>query len=882
MFQDLRYAFRTLAKSPGFAAVAILALALGIGANTAIFSVVNAILLKPLPYRDAGRLVLVQERIPKVLADFFPVSAPDVLDITRWTRSLDQVTAFEEQQANFAAGNTEPSRLTGARVSANLIPAMGVSPMLGRAFTPEEDAPGHRVVILSYGVWHDRLGADTGILGRRVQLDSRPYTVIGVMPRQFVFPPRGLPHSLPEPAEYWVPMAYTKDELANVVDNFDIGVVGHIKLGASAARVRLDMATLAHQIEAKYPEAYKDGFTLEISASPLNEIVAGPARPVLLMLLGAVGFVLLIACANVANLLLSRAAVRQHEMAIRVALGAGHRRVIRQMLTESLVLALAGGALGVWLASLSLEAFVALLPGSIPHSAEITLDLRVMVFAGVLSLLTSALFGCVPAFSVIRGSMGATLQESGRGNTAGASRRRMKNALVVCEIALSLVLMMGAGLLVRSYMRALRVDPGFRPEQVLSFGISLPPVQYRADRVPQFFHTLTARLEAIPGVRSAGAGNFIPLQGTSWNRTFIPEGWHPSDGRIPIHDFTPVCGDLLQALGVPLRRGRYFTSEDRKETAPVVIVSENLARRYWPNQDPIGKPMQYGSGSEKRQWNTGVGVVADTKSNSMEREPMPHSYQPVDQLEDGYSTVGALTFMVRTNADPTTVVSAVRQAVASLDPALPLSKVRTMQDVVDASLQPRRFDTGLVGLFADLALFLAVLGFYGVIAFAVAQRTQEIGIRMALGAKSADVLLLFVREGVVLAIAGILLGSAAALLMGRCIATLLYGVEPTDVTTLVTASAILAATAIAATLIPARRAVRLDPMLALRHACKGGLTRLYVRHIDGFASCRVILTENTNAISRAGRGPFVRLSADRVPTREGQPVLRRRPGARRA
>ena len=814
---DIRYALRTLRKSPGFSAVAILALALGIGANTAIFSVVNAILLKPLPYRNAQRLVLVEERIPKVLPTFFPFSAPDVVDLTHWAQSLDAVTAFETQQKNFSTGTGDPIRLTGARISANVIPTLGIAPLQGRGFTQEEDAPGHQVVILSYGLWRDRFAADPHVTGRRVLLDSRPYTVVGVMPREFVFPPRGVPHSSPEPAVFWVPMAYTQQELADVVDDFDIGVVGRIRPGVPAGRVRAEMTALAHRIEAKYPDAYKDGFTLEINATPLGEIVSGPARPLLLLLLGAVAFVLLIACANVANLLLSKAAGRQQEMAIRTALGASRARVLRQVLTESLVLGLTGGLLGVWLASLALNAFAATLPSSLPHSGDITLDLRVLAFAGALSLLTSVAFGCVPAFSASRGNPAATLHEASRGNTAGAARRRVKNALVVCEIALSMVLLMGAGLLVRSYAAAMRVDPGFRPEHVLSFGISLPPSQYPQEKVPLFFHELNTRLSAIPGVRTVGAGNFVPLQGTTWNRTFLPETHQPSDGKIPLNEFTPVCGDLLQALGIPLRRGRYFNSADRKESPPVVIVSENLARRYWPGEDPIGKRLKYGIGTEARPWLTIVGVVADAKSLSMESEPMMHSYEPLDQLAEGFSNVRALSFMVRTAADPAAITDAARQAVASLDPTLPLSHLRTMQDVVKESLQPRRFDTLLVGLFAVLAVFLAVLGIYGVIAFAVAQRTQEIGIRMALGARRGDVLLLFLREGAALALIGIALGSAAALFLSRYIATLLYGVKPTDALTLAAAGALLAATALAATYLPAVRAIRLDPMLALRH-----------------------------------------------------------------
>ncbi len=429
MLSDIRYALRTLAKSPGFSAVAIVALALGIGANTAIFSVVKTVLMNPFPYRDSGRLVLIEERIPKVLPGYFPVSAPDVLDLTHWTQSLDAVAAFESQQKNFSTGSGQPSRLTCARISANLIPTLGIPPLLGRNFAQEEDAPGHDVVILSYGLWRERFGADPQVTGRRVLLDSRPYTVVGVMPREFVFPPRGLPHDLPDSAEFWVPMAYTKQELDDVVDNFDIGVIGRVRAGTAIGQVRSEMMTLAHRIEAKYPEAYQSGgFSLEIGARPLAEVVSGPARPVLFLLLGAVAFVLLIACANVANLLLSKAAGRQQEMAIRAALGAGRLRVLRQVLTESLVLGLAGGILGVWLAWIALGAFVSALPASLPHSSEISLDLGVLGFAAGLSLLTSLLFGCVPAFSAMRGDVAAVLHEATRGNSSGAARLRMKNA----------------------------------------------------------------------------------------------------------------------------------------------------------------------------------------------------------------------------------------------------------------------------------------------------------------------------------------------------------------------------------------------------------------------------------------------------------------------
>jgi len=814
MRSDLRYAFRVLAKSPGFAFVAMLALALGIGANTAIFSVVNAVLLKPLPYRDSGRLVLIRERIPQLTSDFFSVCAPDIADMARDSRALDAVASFHSDEMNLAAG-AEPVRVQGARISANLIPLLGAAPELGHTFTAGEDKPGSHVMLLSDGLWRDRFGADPNVVGRKVLLSGEPYVVEGVMPRTFVFPPRGTPDTSPAAAEFWVPMGFTNKELADVVDDFDYGVIGHVRPGVSRARLNEDLKAVAAAIERKYPDSYNGRFTLDVGATPLAEVVSGPARPLLLMLLAAVALVLAIACANVANLLLSRAASRRQEMAIRSALGAGRGRILRQVLTESLLLAGLGGAVGVGLAWLGLDAFVSALPASIPHSAQITLDLRVLAFAAAISLLTGLIFGSVPALSAGSGDMAASLNETGRGSTAGTARKRVKNVLVVAEMAISLVLLMGAGLLFRSYQSALRTDPGFRPQNVLSFAISLPDSQYPTGAsLLNFWRSLNGRIEAIPGVRLSGAGNSLPLEGSNWNRTFVPEGWQTGSGKIPMNDYTPVFGSYLQALGIPLVRGRYFTPED-SAGPPVAIVSENLARRYWPGQDPIGKRLRYGSPDSHRPWVTVVGVVKDVKSEKMEGEPRPRSYQTLEQAQ-GDSLVRQMFFAVRTDDSPSAVAAEVRAAVASLDRTLPISKLTTMQAVVDDSLNPRRFSTVLVGLFAALALFLALLGVYGVISFAVAQRTQEIGIRVALGAGSGQVTGLFLREGLLLALVGIAVGTGAALLLGHSMAGLLYGVKPADVPTLGIAAAVLAATALLATYIPARRALRLDPMLALR------------------------------------------------------------------
>ena len=815
MIQDIRYALRTFGRARGLAITAILAIALAIGANTAIFSIVNAVLLKPLPYRDSDRLVLIQERIPQVAPQFFSVSAPDVLDMQRWTRSLDAVAGFQREQLNLS-GRSGPKRVNAARVSANLFPMLGVSPQLGRSFITEEDSPGHPVAVLGYALWASVFDADPSILGSKILLDGEPYIVLGVMPRGFNFPPPGTPNSGNEPFDLWIPMAFTQQELANVVDNFDIGVLGHMKPGIMRSQLDSDMTHLAKQIENKYPQAYQHGFSLDVRATPLNEIVAGPSRPVLLLLLGAVGFVLLIACANVANLLLSHAAGRQREIAIRAALGAAQSRVMRQVLTESLMLALAGGALGVAVAWLSLNGLIAILPPSIPHAGGITLDWRVLGFAVSLSVITGLLFGSVPALGGSHLDLTQSLTDAARGSSAGPRRARLKNALAVCDIAVSLVLLMGAGLLIRSYINALHSNPGFNPSRALSFTLAVPEKRYATEpQVLSFDRDLSAKLEAIPGVRAVGAGNFLPLFASNWTKTFIPEGWQAPGNKVPLCDFTPVYGSYPQALGIPLLRGRYFTTSDRKGTAPVAIVSENLAKQYWPNQDPIGKRLRFGAMDSNSPWATVVGVVANAKTSKLELEPPIRAYEPIEQVEGGART--AIYFAVRAAADPAALESSVRAAVASLDPELPVAQMRTMDDVIDESMRPERFNTLLVGMFAALALFLSVLGVYSVIAFAVVQRTQEIGIRMAMGARIPNVLTMFLREGLALGLIGIFIGTAASLALGRFISGLLYGVEPSDTLTLAVVAAVLIGTTLLATYIPALRAAKLDPVRALRH-----------------------------------------------------------------
>lgn len=818
MFQDLRYALRTLAKSRGFAIVSILVVALGIAANTAVFSIVNGVLLRPLPYQNPDGLLIIQERIPKFLKAFIPFSAPDVMDLERDNRTLVSVAGFEPREMNLSNGVT-PKRSSGARVSASLFPMLGVSPMLGRTFTRQEDRPGQRLVVLGYGLWQDAFGADRGVVGKNILLDGRPYAVLGVMPRGFTFPPRGISANglqRTDAPEFWVPMAFSDDELKNVVDNFNIGVVARMKPGIRVQQAQADANSVARQVEAKYPFAYKDGLTLEMGVTPLDEVVVGSSRRILILLLGAVGFVLLIACANIANLLLTRAAARHRELAIRAALGAGRARMIRQLLTESGLLALLGGLAGIALAWLGLDAFVAVLPPSMTHSLDIQLDPQVLGFAVALTVATGVLIGVIPAISAARGNLAESLKEMGRGSTSGARRTRIKNALAVAEIALSLVLLTGAGLLIRSYVDAVNTNPGFEPEHVLSFLVDLPQAQYGPPaRVRSFYQELESKLATVPGVRSVAVATSLPLGGATWTRTFRPEGWTNQPGKqVPLTAFTVTDGPYFQALGIPLIRGRYFTEADRTGSEPVAIVDQEVARRYWPDVDPIGKRMRFGGLEDKTPLITIVGVVADARMTSVEAGAETHCYQPAAQAGDG--PLRTMNVVVRAQRDPASLTSAVRSAVASIDRNLPVAQLRTMTDALNTTLEPRRFNTALLAAFAAIALLLAIIGIHGVISYSVTQRTQEIGIRMALGADRRDVLRIILREGLVLAAAGIAIGAAASLALTRFLASLLYGVKATDPVTFASVAAVLAAATLASAWLPARRAMNVEPMLALR------------------------------------------------------------------
>jgi predicted permease len=817
---DLRHALRMLVKSPVFSAVTVLILALGIGANSATFSLVNAALLRPLEFRDPDRLLFVYEGIPRADLPKLPASAPDFLDLQQYQRSFSRLAAFHSDTMELSSRG-EPERIDITRASADLFPLLGVEPMVGRTFTANEDKPGHDVVVLSYGLWQRLFSGRMGAIGSTMRLDRRPFEIVGVMPASFEFPKRG-PVFNGTPAEAWIPMAFSDAQKVERGVSFNHSVVARLKPGATIEQARTELSMLAPRIRENYPVEIKSSpFGLVLSAVPLRDEIAGQVRTPLLVLFTAVGLVLIVVCANVANLILSRAATRRRELGIRLALGAPRRRLVQLLLCESLLLSVAGGALGLALAASVLRALPAIIATGLPGLSAVQLDWRVVLFTLGLSFLTAIVFGSAPLW-IVDADVASRLHEGGPRTAGGGRSQRVQQVLVTATVTLAVVLLVGAGLLVRSFAALIATEPGFRPEQVLTVSAALPREAYpRGEAVATFVGTVFERIRALPGVVSASISTDIPLESNE-RRGATPEH-RTSTEPLPAVAVTWLHGDYFRTLGVPLQRGRFFTREESEELRQVVIVSASLAKRYWPGRDAVGKRLKWGGEGSRAPWKTVVGVVGDVNDGPLRQEPTIHIYVPFRDLvaELNYvppaSTFGRLLrFALLSGGDPSILVPATRAAIASLDPALPITGVATMERQVADSVAPQRFSTIVLGAFAVGALLLAAIGLYGVLAFAVAQRTREIGVRIALGASTGHVIRMVVREGMHLVIVGLALGLIAAAAITRAMTSLLYRTDPYDPWTFIVAPAVLCAVGALACYVPARRAARVEPLTALR------------------------------------------------------------------
>jgi len=797
--QDTRYALRVLGRGRGFVAVAVLTLALGVGANTAIFSVVRGVLLRSLPYPEPERLVAVQSVIR---GSPTAVSPPDFVDWRAQAKSFSGLAAYFLSTTNLT-GTGEPERLTQARVSANFFDLLGVRPARGRGFLPGEDAvEAPRVAILSDGLWRRRFGAEPSIVGRTIRLDDFPTTVVGIAPPEL---------KLPVGVDLWLTTRFEpRDVDPRARGARWIAVVGRLASGATLAGARAEMAAIANRLALADPR-HDGGVTSRIAT--LQEDLVGGVRAPLLILLGAVGFVMLIACVNVASLALGRTAARETELTVRVALGAGRGRIARQILTENLVLAIGGGIAGLALAILGTRALVALAPGDLPLVHAVHVDGVVLSFSLAVTLLSGVAFGVVPALQASRQGIEARLRSGGRGLSLGSGR--LRRVLVVTEVALAMTLLAGAGLLVRSLARLSSVDPGFRTDHLATFSVTLSPVRYPdAARQEQFTRQLETRLQRLPGVTSAGVSFALPLTNSGFGFTFAiggrPEVSGPEEPRAQVRIATP---DYFRAMGIPIVRGRGFTARD-DETAPhVILISQEAARRYWPNEDPIGQTLMTGWGRDEthRFGGTIIGIVGDVRQFSLAMAPLPEIYGPLAQRP-----LDELSVVVHSTSPTATVLTAARETVRELDAELPVYDVRSYDDIVRESIAERRFYVTLLATFAGLALVLAAIGIYGVIAYSVQQRRRELGIRIALGATRERVIGLVMRQGMALTTAGALIGLGIAGLLTRVLRGQLYEVSATDPLTFVLVPVLLVVVALVACVVPARRAVAVDPATTIR------------------------------------------------------------------
>jgi putative ABC transport system permease protein len=808
LIPDLRYGLRMLFRNPGFTAVAVLTMALGVGANSAIFSVVDAVLLRPLPYPQPSHLV-------KVWGNFAGIglpnnrmwfSAPEFKDLETLNRCFTAVAAIDSASANLDVGGT-PQRIEGAVVSPSLFSILGAKAALGRTFLPEEGQPGHdKEVLLSYGLWRRGFGGDPGVVGKRLRINGESYDVVGVMPAGFQYP---------EDAEIWAPLSFQSSDLTPASrGNHGLEVLARIKPALTLQQARDDMKVVAKTIENQnknYPYAR---FQFDLTIAPLLDEIVSDIHTALWILTGAVALVLLIACANIANLLLVRASAREREMAVRLALGAGRGRLISQLLTESLLLSLMGGVAGLLVAHWGLRALIALTASIYPRVASAGLSGIVLLFTILISLGTGVLFGLAPALQTSGEVRHEALKNGDRTTTAGTISQRLRHALIVAEVALSLILLNGAGLLVKSFLRLQQVDGGFRPDHVLTMRISLPEVKYsKPEQIRAFYRDVLERVSSLPGVQEAGAINLLPLSGlnASGTATMDTHAVPPSEAT-PEVDVRVVTPGAFQALGVTLVSGRYLDERDTDQAPPVAVVDETLAKTYWPHEDAVGKRLHMGDLKSKLPWITVVGVVGHVRYRTLETPSRAEVYWPEAQNPDP-----AMSLAIRTIADPLHLATAVQKEVAAVDPEQPVYRVRTMDEIVEGSMARRRLSLLLLSIFAVSALMLAAVGIYGIMAYWVSQRSNEMGLRMALGAGRKDVLALVFRQSAALAGLGVGAGLIGSVFLTDLIASLLFDVKPIDPLTYLGVAVLLGCVALFASFLPARRATKVDPMVALRY-----------------------------------------------------------------
>ncbi|MGC1618322.1 MAG: ABC transporter permease [Candidatus Acidiferrum sp.] len=804
LWQDIRYGLRMLAKSPGFTAVVVLTLALGIGANTAIFSAVSAVLLQPLPFPQPDRLVALLRTDLRTGEQGRAQSYPDFADLRAQSKSLEAAAAYDEGSATMT-GMGDPIHLSTGIFSADMFKVLRVPPVLGREFTAAEDKPGTHVAMLSYRLWKTRFGGDPKVTDKRIVLDGTPYTVAGVMPADFQFPLDS------QPMDLWTTIAVEGAESQAERGSHFLGVIGRLKNGTTLAAANAETA----EISARLGKQYQDtNSRWRMALQPEMQALVGDVRPALLMVLGAVGFLLLIACANAANLLLARAAGRQREMAIRASLGAGKSRILGQLLTESMLLSLAGGALGLLLAVWGTAALANLPSLGIPRLASAGVDARALAFTLVVSLFTGIVFGLAPALHASRFNLFRSLKEGGRTATDGLGRSRLRALLVISQVSLAVVLLIGASLLIESMFHLLHQSPGFDPQGVMAFNLDLPDSRYgKPEQSADFFRDLLARIRAVPGVKDASGVLPLPLSGDSMRTSFEMEGKPMAKSDLPSTNIRAVGLDYFQTMRIPLLEGREFNARDDRHAPHVVIINQTLARRFFPNESPIGKHIKPGMTSGKTDVMCEIiGVVGDVKHRRLWLPHDPESYVPYEQ-----NPMGGMNIVVRSAADPMTLLPALRTQVHALDPELPIYKAQRMEDYLAASVAQRRFTSLLCSIFAGAGLLLAVVGLFGVMSYSVAQRTHEIGVRVAVGAEKTDILRMILREAMGITTMGIGLGLLGAFGLSRILENQLFAVSATDPLTFLGVVTALVVVALLACSIPARRATRVDPMVALRY-----------------------------------------------------------------